>query len=57
MSPYQILYGSVPKQSWDWQHLTSILTPTDKLNHKDALALATRMHAAWDTAKQQMEKA
>ena len=57
MSPYQILYGSVPKQSWDWQHPTSILTPTDKLNHKDALALATRMHAAWDTAKQQMEKA
>ena len=57
MSPYRILYGSEPRQSWDWKHPTSILTPTDKLNHKDALALATRMHAAWDTAKQQMEKA
>ncbi|USP72775.1 uncharacterized protein yc1106_06638 [Curvularia clavata] len=57
MSPYHILYGSEPRQSWDWKHSTSLLTPTDKLNHKDALEMATRMHDAWKVAKEQMEKA
>ena len=57
MSPYQILYGSEPRQSWDWQHSTDILTPTDKLNQQDALALAQRMHAAWSIAKDNMERA
>jgi transposase InsO family protein len=57
MSPYRILYGSEPRQSWDWQTTSNHHTITDKVNYKDALALATRMHDAWKVAKTNMEKA
>ncbi len=46
MSPYQVLYGSEPKQSWHWNGPETESTPKDKLNYQDALSLATCMHDA-----------
>jgi hypothetical protein len=57
MSPYRILHESEPRQSWDWPTTSNHHTITDKVNYKDALALATRMHDAWKIAKTNMEKA
>lgn len=56
MSPYQILYGSEPRQSWDWTTPSSV-KPTERLSYQEAKALATRMHAAWELAKSNMESA
>lgn len=56
MPPYQLLFGSEPRQSWDWSPSTSDTSPKD-LNHKEALLWATRMHDAWKQAKDNMEKA
>ena len=56
MSPYQLLYGHEPRQSWDWETPTSV-KPSEKLSYQAAKTLATRMHAAWQLAKQNMEKA
>lgn len=57
MAPYQLLFGNAPKQSWDWASPIPSKTSGDKTNHRDALALAQRMHAAWKLAKDNMEKA
>ena len=57
MSPYQVIYGSEPKQSWHWTSSETNPKPLAHLNHQDALALATRMHKAWQIAKDNMEKA
>jgi len=57
MAPYQLLFGSKPRQSWNWTESKSPSTNLEKINHKDALALATRMHDAWKQAKDNMEKA
>jgi len=56
MTPYRMIYGSDPRQTWDWQN-PSASKANERLNHKDALALATRMHDAWKIAKDNMEKA
>lgn len=57
MAPYQLLFGSSPKQSWNWKPEKTPSTIPEKLNHKDALSLATRMHDAWKIAKENMERA
>lgn len=56
MTPYQVLFGSEPRQSWDWAQPTKS-TFSEILNDKEALALATRMHDAWQEAKKNIEKA
>ena len=56
ISPYQVLFGSEPRQSWDWEVPTPP-HPRDKLNFTEAKALASRMHAAWVLAKTNLEKA
>jgi hypothetical protein len=53
---YHVLYGTEPRQSWDW-NLSRPTTSPDKINQKDALALATWMHDAWKIAKDNIEKA
>jgi hypothetical protein len=45
MALYQLKFGLEPKTSWDWNSLKAS-TAIEKLNHADALALATRMHKA-----------
>jgi len=57
LSPYQILYGAEPRQSWDWNQANHPTTALEKLNHKDAMEMATRMHEAWTIAKKNMESA
>ena len=57
MSPYQVLYGSEPKQSWHWSRGDPPSQPLHLLNHRDAATLATRMHEAWGIAKKNMETA
>lgn len=56
MSPYELLYGSEPRQSWDWNH-SGPVKPSDQVNVEDARKLTQRMHAAWQLAKINMEKA
>ena len=56
MAPYQLKFGSVPRNSWDW-NTPKASTPAEKLNFADALTVATRMHKAWEVAKSNMEKA
>lgn len=57
MAPYQLLFGTEPKQSWNWGSPIPTRNPTNKINHRDALALASRMHDAWKLAKDNMQKA
>jgi transposase InsO family protein len=57
MAPYQILFGSEPRQSWDWTQDKVSTTVQERINIKDALQLATRMHDAWKIAKDNMERA
>ncbi|KAH7554700.1 hypothetical protein BM1_07361 [Bipolaris maydis] len=56
MSPYRILYGTEPRQSWDWDQAPKPSSTSNKLNQAEALALASRMHEAWKIAKEQLEK-
>lgn len=57
LPPYQILFGSVPKQSWDWKQEVEV-EPRMTGKHQDsALALAKKMKEAWDWARINMEKA
>jgi len=56
MAPYQLKFGIEPRTSWDWKS-PKLSTPAEKLNQADALTLATRMHKAWEIAKQNMERA
>jgi hypothetical protein len=57
MAPYQLLFGSEPRQSWNWNSPIPAKSAADKLSHHEALALASRMHEAWKLAKENMEKA
>ena len=57
MSPYQVIYGSEPRQSWHWSAPDPISKPLPLLNHKDAASLATRMHDAWKKAQENIDKA
>ena len=56
MAPYQLKFGVEPRTSWDWAS-PKPTTPAEKLNYADALTVATRMHKAWEVAKQNIEKA
>jgi transposase InsO family protein len=56
MAPYKLLFGNDPRNSWDWK-TPKASTPLEKLNRRDALEVATRMHNAWKVAKENMEKA
>ena len=56
MSPYEVLYGYEPRQSWEWDR-SSPTKPNDQLNIQDAQLLVKRMHAAWQLAKDNMERA
>lgn len=57
MTPYQLLYGSQPRQSWHWSPAEPSSDPTTIVNHKEAMELARRMHDAWKLAKDNLEKA
>jgi hypothetical protein len=56
ISPYEVLFGSEPRQSWDWKTPTASLSRA-KLSQQAALTLARRMHDAWKYAKDNLEKA
>ena len=56
MALYHLKFGIEPRISWDWKQPKSTIL-LKCLNHKDALSVATRMHKAWEIAKQNMEKA
>jgi len=56
LTPYQVLFGSEPRVSWDWK-TPKAQTPVEKLNHQDAIRVASRMEDAWKLAKDNMEKA
>jgi transposase InsO family protein len=56
MAPYRLKFGIEPRTSWDW-NTPKPVTPAEKLNFPDAVAVATRMHKAWEIAKANMEKA
>ena len=56
MAPYRLKFGLDPRTSWDWD-TPKVSTPLERLNRVEALSVATRMHQAWATAKENMEKA
>jgi transposase InsO family protein len=56
MAPYQLKFGMEPRNSWDW-NTPKASTPLEKLNYRDAKALAERMKAAWELAKGNMQVA
>ena len=45
MAPYHLKFGIEPCISWDWKQPKST-TPLERLNHKDTLSVATRIHKA-----------
>jgi hypothetical protein len=56
MAPYQLKYGVEPRNSWDWKS-PKPATPLEKLNIKEAVALASRMHKVWQVAEDNIKKA
>jgi RNase H-like domain found in reverse transcriptase/Reverse transcriptase (RNA-dependent DNA polymerase)/Integrase zinc binding domain/Integrase core domain len=56
MSPYQLLYGKEPRNSWDW-NLPTPTNPREKLNFEEARIVAERMKKAWELAQSNMGKA
>ena len=56
MAPYRLKYGVEPRNSWDWKS-PKAASPREKLNLQEALALAGRMHKAWQEAETSMVKA
>jgi transposase InsO family protein len=54
MSPFEVKFGRPPVTSFDWDRPASDkpLTPTEKLNIKDAQVYSRRMHSAWEKAKE-----
>ena len=53
MTPYQLLFGKEPRNSWDWSS-PEATTPLEKLNYKDACTVAKRMQTALKIAKENM---
>jgi transposase InsO family protein/predicted aspartyl protease len=56
MTPYQLRYGTEPRNSWDW-NTPKTANPREKLNQQEAIQVATRMYDAWKLAKENLEKA
>ena len=56
MPPYKVLYGSDPKNSWDWK-TPKATTAKERLNYADAVAAATRNFEALELAKRNMAEA
>jgi hypothetical protein len=56
MAPYRLKFGLDPRNSWDWDSPKG-KTPRESLNRQEALKMATRMHDAWNTAKDSMATA
>ena len=56
MALYHLKFGIKPRTSWDWKQPKPTI-PLERLNYKDALSVATRMHKAWEIAKKNMERA
>lgn len=60
ISPHQLILGSEPATTWDWKSATKgdlPISAKEKLSREEAIALATRIHDAWEFAKTMMEKA
>ena len=56
MALYHLKFGIEPRISWDWKQPKSTIS-LERLNHKDALSVATRIYKAWEIAKENIEKA
>ena len=55
MTPYQLRYGTEPRNSWDW-NTPKATNPREKLNRQDTIQVATRIYNAWKLAKENLEK-
>ena len=56
MTPYRLKFGLDPRTSWDWKTPKPTL-PRERLSYSEAVAMAKRMHSAWELAKSNMAKA
>ena len=57
ISPFELVYGYPPRTSFDWNRPTEPQTAKERLNRHEAREMATRMHGAWERAKQIFQKA
>lgn len=57
MSPFELLKGFTPRNSWDWNRTTKPATVREKLSQEQAQEYARRMHDAWDVAKSCIKQA
>ncbi len=56
MSPYELLYGSTARTSFDW-NTPNALNAREKLNQEEAKAVAARMEEALELGKKNIQKA
>jgi predicted aspartyl protease len=56
MSPFELLNGYRPTTSFDWERPDKEYTPRETLKMDEAKAFASRMHDAWEFAKDSLQK-
>jgi transposase InsO family protein len=56
-SPFFTEKGYEPRTSFDWDSRVSSSTPKERLNRDDAKSMVTRLHEAWQHAKENMTRA
>ena len=57
LSPFHIEFGYEPRTSFNWNRPTGPTTARERLNREEAQQLTRRMHNAWQTARDNMQKA
>jgi transposase InsO family protein len=57
LAPFYIEFGYEPRTSFDWNRPTGPATARERLNREEAQQLAHRMHDAWQTARNNIQKA
>ena len=55
MSPFELLYGYLPRTSFDWKRLQEPMTARERLNRDEARDLARTIQKGWERARTIME--
>jgi hypothetical protein len=56
MAPYEMLYGRIPRTSFDW-NTPEVSSPQEQLSQEKAQEVTRRIHGTLEVAKENMAKA
>jgi len=57
LAPFYIEFGYEPRTSFDWTPPSAPANARERINREEAQQLAKRMHNAWQTARENMQRA